>query len=293
VNTTTTSLVLGNGGARGLVHIGVIRCLQKRDYDIRYVAGSSMGALVGGIFAAGKLDIYADWVGGLQRRDILRLLDWSLDGVLFKGERIIDVLRELVGDRQIEDLPIGFTAVATDLTQRQEVWLNRGDLFGAIPASIAVPTICAPVTSGNPVLIDGEVVNPVPVAPTLNDHTDITFAVDLNGPSEPDLFPAEEETIRPTRNAYSARIGQFIERFWPNSPAPDEQRLGFSDLIIRSMETMQARITQSKLAANPPHHVLTISRNLCGFSEFHRARELIEFGYGRTDHLFSGVEHRR
>src|SRR5690554_764142 len=111
-----TSLVLGAGGARGLTHIGVIRCLEAHGYDIRYISGSSMGALVGGIYAAGKLDTYADWVTALQRLDVLRLLDWSLNGALFKGERIIRVLRELIGDSRIEELPIGFTAIATELS---------------------------------------------------------------------------------------------------------------------------------------------------------------------------------
>ena len=165
-----TSLVLGSGGARGLTHIGVIRCLEDRGYRIRYVAGSSMGALVGGVYAAGKLDVYADWVSALQKSDIVRLLDWSFQrGALFKGERLIGVLKALIGENNIEDLSIGYTAVATDLSQEgagREVWLNRGPLFDARRASIALPTLFEPVKKNDRLMVDGGIVNPVPVAPT-------------------------------------------------------------------------------------------------------------------------------
>ena len=134
------SLVLSSGGARGLAHIGAIRCLEEQGYEIGYVAGSSMGALVGGIYAAGKLDEYSTWVEALRRSDIVQLLDFGWGGAgLFKGDRIIAALRELIGEHQIEELPVGFTAVATDLQRKREVWLDKGSLFSAIRASIAVP----------------------------------------------------------------------------------------------------------------------------------------------------------
>src|SRR5690606_4834385 len=143
----------GSGGARGLAHIGVIRCLEDKGYDIRYISSSSMGAVVGGIYAAGKLDVFAEWVSALQKLDVLWLLDWSLGGgAFFKGERIIQALTQLIGDREIEELPIGFTAIATELSTGREVWLNKGSLFEAIHASIAVPTLFAPVARGKLVL---------------------------------------------------------------------------------------------------------------------------------------------
>ncbi|TMH71226.1 MAG: serine protease, partial [Betaproteobacteria bacterium] len=142
---TTVSLVLGSGGARGLAHIGVIQWLTENGYEIRSIAGSSMGALVGGIFAAGKLEVYAEWVLALERLQVVRLLDPAFGRPgLFKGERIMDVLRELIGDFAIEDLPVSFTAVATDLESGEEVWLREGKLFDAIRASIATPLIFTP-----------------------------------------------------------------------------------------------------------------------------------------------------
>ncbi len=135
----SVSLVLGSGGARGLAHIGVIDWLTQRGFRIESIAGSSMGALVGGIYAAGQLDVYKNWVTALDKTDVLRLMDLSFSGAgLFKGERIIDRLRKLVGVREITDLTIAYTAVATDVKRQKEVWINKGPLFDAIRASIAI-----------------------------------------------------------------------------------------------------------------------------------------------------------
>lgn len=294
---TSTSLVLGSGGARGLTHIGVIRALEERGYSIRYVAGSSIGALIGGTYAAGKLDVYADWVCALQRIDIVRLLDWSFDGgALLKGDRIISVLKDLIGDRNIEDLPIGYTAVATDLAEAgrgREVWLNQGPLFDAIRASMAVPTIFTPVSRNGQLLVDGGVVNPVPVAPTLNDHTEITVAVDLNGRPDTQLLPPDRDAKSPgaLQAAYQQSIGRYLDRFLPEfQPRPQRERLGLSDIAMRSMETMQATITQFKLAAFAPTVTVSIPRTLCGFFDFHRAQDLIEYGYARTEPILKRLE---
>jgi len=286
-----TSLVLGAGGARGLTHIGVIRCLEAHGYDIRYISGSSMGALVGGIYAAGKLDTFSDWVTALQRLDVLRLLDWSLNGALFKGERIIRVLRDLIGDCRIEELPIGFTAIATELSTSREMWLNRGSLFEAIRASIAVPTVFAAVTIDDLVLVDGGVVNPVPVAPTLNTHTEVTIAVDLNAPDDSDaplrIRAGREHTAD---SAERQSILSFIDALLGMDPAPSSNHLGFYDLAARSMDAMQRTITQLKLASYAPSLIVKIPGNLCGFFDFYRAQQLIDYGYERTEQALGTLE---
>jgi NTE family protein len=183
---TTVSLVLGSGGARGYAHIGAIEELIAQGFDIRSVAGSSMGALVGGVYATGKLDAYRDWVKPLQRFDVLRLLDWTFTGGgMIKGDRIIGKLRDLIGDVNIEDLPITYTAVAVDLLAQREVWFSRGSLFDAIRASIAIPTVLRPHYYEGRILVDGGLLNPVPITPTLRDLTDCTIAVDINAPAEP------------------------------------------------------------------------------------------------------------
>ena len=285
---TPTSLVLGSGGARGLAHIGVIQCLEARGYSIQMVAGSSIGALVGGIYAAGRLDAYIDWVTALHKSDIVRLLDWSFDrGALFKGERIFAVLRELIGECDIEALPIGFTAVATDVSalgSGREIWFNQGPLFDAIRASSAIPGVFAPFKKDGHILVDGGVVNPVPVGPTLNNRTPMTVAVDLNGLSDPERTlsgaASEDSSNGSLRTVYQQSVGRYLDKLWP-TPAPrsNPEQMGFSEMLSRSMETMQASITNFKLAANTPTVVVRIPRDICGFFDFHRAEELIAFGY--------------
>ena len=280
------SLVLGSGGARGLAHIGAIRCLEERGCNIRYVAGSSMGALIGGIYAAGKLETYETWVKELHASDVLRLLDWSFSrGALFKGERIIEVLRNMIGDCNIEDLGIGYTAVATDLNSEREIWFTRGPLFDAIRASIAVPMVFAPVEQGRQLLVDGGLTNPLPIAPTLNNNTDLTVAVDLNGRRE-HLAPEQNQDSAPDdaeSAGYRERIARFLDTLLPDmSQAGLSEAPGAFDLMMRSLDTVQGTITRYKLAGYDANVVVRIPRNLCGFFDFQRARELIRFGYRRT-----------
>ena len=265
-HTTTVSLVLGSGGARGLAHIGVIQWLIENGYGIRSIAGSSMGALVGGIYAAGKLKVYADWVCTLERLDVLRLLDPSFGRAgLFKGDRLIGVLRKLIGDCAIQELPVSYTAVATDLESGGEVWLREGTLFDAIRASIAVPLIFTPFEHRGRRLLDGGLVNPIPVDATLEDATDLTVAVDLN-----------------------ARANAALSA--PASAPPHGGTVyhrGILDVAFASMDTMQNTITRLKAAACSADITVGIPRNACGFHEFWRAAEMIALGRDRAARAFA------
>lgn len=279
------SLVLGSGGARGLTHIGAIRCLEAHGYEIGYIAGSSIGALIGGIYAAGKLDVYADWVSALQRRDIVRLLDWSFGrGAILSGDRIIAVLEKMIGKHMIEDLPIGFTAVATEINDKREIWLNRGSLFEAIHASIAMPLIFAPVERKGLLLVDGGLINPVPIAPTLNEDTAWTVAVDLNARAEP-MQARKEKSDEPdeSTSGFRDKISKFLDGLLPKASDSEPEHPGAIELALSSIDTMQTTISRMKLAAYAPRLIVEIPRNLCTLFEFHRARELIEFGYERTE----------
>lgn len=285
---TTVSLVLGSGGARGLAHIGVIRWLTDNGYDIRSIAGASMGALVGGIYATSKLEVYAEWVLALERVQVMRLLDPAFDRTgLFKGERIIGVLRELIGDFDIQDLSVSFTAVATDLASGEEVWLREGKLFNAIRASIATPLIVTPFEYGGRTLLDGGLVNPVPIAPTLNDTTDLTVAVNLNGPIESSPCSVPSAPI-PNGNAYRQRIRAFIESLHLSSK-PAGPAHGIFDIALASMDAMQNTIARLKLAAYSPDVMVEIPRNACGFHEFWRAEELIALGRERAAQAFAAT----
>lgn len=278
------ALVLGAGGARGLAHIGVIEALQARGFEIAAIAGSSIGALVGGICAAGRLDDYRDWICALERTGVLRLLDFTFGHPgLIRGERVIGVMQELVGDHLIEDLPIPFTAVATDLARQREVWLSRGRLFDAIRASIAIPMVFTPHRIGGRELVDGGLLAPVPIAATRQFDADLVIAVDVNAHTPPLLHrPAPPPTpllapIAPPdpslRERVSAMIDGLLDKRAPSPPQP-----GLLDLMSRSLDTMQAQLSRLQLALDPPDLLIRLPRESCMFHEFWRAREMIELG---------------
>ena len=174
------ALVLGSGGARGYAHIGVIEELESRGYDIACIAGCSMGAVVGGIYAAGKLDQYRDWIQSLDYLDVLRLVDVSFRLGAIRGEKVFGQIRNIVGEINIEDLRIPYTAVATDLTHQQEIWFQEGCLHQAMRASAAIPSLFTPVMQGNRMLVDGSLLNPLPIVPVVSSHCDLIIAVNLN-----------------------------------------------------------------------------------------------------------------
>lgn len=180
----TVALVLGSGGARGYAHIGAIEVLQERGYEIIAIAGCSIGAMVGGVYAAGKLTEFKDWATGLDQLDVLKLVDFSLTSPgAIRGNRVFSFVRELLGDTNIENLPIPYTAVATDLLAHKEIWFQEGPLHQAIRASVAIPSLMAPVILGERLLVDGGLLNPLPIFPTISSHADLIVAVNLGGES--------------------------------------------------------------------------------------------------------------
>src|SRR5699024_4965929 len=176
------ALALGSGGARGYAHIGAIRELESRGHEVVGVSGASMGAIVGALLAAGKLDEFEAWVRGLSQRDVLRLLDVSFaGGGAIRANRIMGVIGAMLGDVRIEDLPIPYTAVATDIRARREVWFTRGPVDVAVRASFAIPSVVTPALVGGRLMIDGGVTNPVPLEPLASVESDLVLAVSLNG----------------------------------------------------------------------------------------------------------------
>ena len=285
----TVSLVLGSGGARGLAHIGIIEWLNENGFDICSISGSSMGALIGGIYAAGKLDIYKNWVRALERTDVISLLDLSFGRTgLFKGERIINVLKELIGDSNIEDLPISFTAVATDIETGKEVWLSKGPLFNAIRASIAIPTILTPFKYEGKKLLDGGLVNPIPIAPTLRDLNDITIAVNLSGKNSVRRNnPNTRQATTFQEKTYRNSITEFIEGLYRKVEPKEPDDMGLFDIVSQSIDTMQNTIASFKLASYSPDIIINIPKNACRFFEFEKADEMIEIGRGKANEALS------
>lgn len=219
----TVALALGSGGARGYAHIGFIRALKEHDYEIVKISGSSMGAIVGSLYCAGKLDEFEDWVCSLKHFDILRLLDISpLSSSVIRGDRIFTQLESILGDTQIEELPIPFTAVATDLIRRKEVWFQSGSLIQAVRASSAIPSVFAPVIMGKRYLVDGGVMNPVPIIPCSSANAEHVFAVDLNGETpmpEPQGIKDVEEIKTKPKFSVAAKLKQRIKAEEPDDLA--------------------------------------------------------------------------
>ena len=274
------SLVLGSGGARGLAHIGVIRWLEENNYKIDSLVGCSMGACVGGIHAIGKLDVYEEWVRAIRKRDIVSLLDITLRrGGLVKGDRLFNTLRELLGEYMIEDLPIKFTAVAVDINKSREVWISHGPIFDAIRASVSIPLLFTPAHLGGRRLIDGAVMNPIPIAPTVGDDTDMVVAVNVSGELTEGISQAPK-IPRPDNNStgLQERIGQFLESLSAMRPEKDDEE-SITDVVYTAFDAMQSTIARQKIAAYPPDVLVDIPRNVANIMEFDRAEELIELGY--------------
>lgn len=279
----TVSLVLGSGGARGLAHIGIINCLEEHGYDIKSIAGSSMGALIGGIYATGQLDVYKDWVCKLEKMDVFRLLDFSFgEGGIIKGERIIEALRKMIGQYNIEDLPLSFTAVASDLDSQKEVWLNKGPLFDAIRASIAIPSIFTPYEYHGKRLVDGGLLNPIPIAPTLKDKTDITIAVNLSAPPIDKPYGQSATNIQDEQPHSQNKFVKFVEEIRDKVLPGEPEEIGVFDIIAKSIDAMQNTIARFKLAAYAPDVIIDIPSNACAFYEFYRADEMISLGYDKA-----------
>jgi NTE family protein len=304
------ALALGSGGARGYAHIGVIDELRDRGYQITGIAGSSMGALVGGLQAADRLDEFADWARSLTQRAILRLLDPSImaAGVL-RAEKILDAVRDILGDATIEELPIPYTAVATDLLTGKSVWLQRGRVDEAIRASIAIPGVIAPHVLDGRLLADGGILDPLPMAPISAVNADLTIAVSLSGSETlADQEPESRLTtdwlnrmLRSTSALFdSASARSLFNRFGLADPdfeadaevdaeadedptdssddEPEVPRLGSFEVMNRTIDIAQAALARHTLAAYPPDLLIEVPRSVCRGLEFHRAAEVIEIG---------------
>jgi NTE family protein len=271
-------LVLGSGGARGMAHIGVIEELEKEGFTIKEVVGCSMGAVVGGIYCTGHLPEYKHWLIGLSRLDVFRLLDFTLSSQGFvKGERVFREIEKLIGDHQIESLKIPFTAVATDVIGKREVHYRAGSLFKALRASIAIPTIFTPVVEGRSQLVDGGVLNPLPLNLIHRDLDDIVVAVNINAniPAR-DMVPVENKE----KAAYQKMLDAFRTQFLGIETKVEEkiEQFGLFDLLNKSLDMTMDRLTELMIDVHKPHIVVDVSREACGVFEFYRANEIIEEG---------------
>ena len=274
----TVSLVLGSGGAKGYAHIGVIEELIERGYVINSISGTSMGALVGGIYAAGKLNEFKEWVTNLDLFELIKLVDLSFgSGGFIKGEKVFDHIKKMLGDIQIEDLPIPFTAVATDIISQKEVWFQKGSLVNAIRASISIPSVFTPVIIGDKVLVDGGVLNPIPTIPALATMADIIIAVSLSDDSP--IAQKHQHIFEKKKEQEKTNIYKLVEEKIKKEKE-DNVSLSYLTIMNKCIDTMQEVIARHELASHRPDIMINISKYVCETYDFHKAKELIL--YGRT-----------
>ena len=310
------AVALGSGGARGYAHIGALEVLAERGHEVVTIAGTSMGALVGSFAASGRMEVLREWALSLSQRDLLRLVDPSLGGPgVVRAERIINRIGDMLADSQIEDFPIPFTAVATDLDGRREVWFQRGPADVAIRASIAMPGVIHPVVVDGRMLVDGGLMNPIPIEPTRAVASDITLAISLNGvrqsqgnaeavPVSPlrTIIGSSETLTRGARRVRkstneileTATMQRLSARLVANRAAQEDdsdadplQRLlgtrlpkdpSTMEIFNRSFDTMSSLVARYRMASNPPDVLVTLPSDAARTLEFHRAAEMIALG---------------
>ncbi|HEU19763.1 MAG TPA: patatin-like phospholipase RssA [Deltaproteobacteria bacterium] len=285
-------LALGSGSARGLSHIGIIHALAEMGIHPHIVCGCSVGAMVGGAYAADHLDKLETWIRSLTRTDVLRFFDISLtSGGVILGERLTNVFREYIGEVTIESLSIPFSAVATELATGREIWFRTGFLLDAIRASMSLPGLFAPVQIDNNWLVDGGLVNPVPVSICRAMGADVVIAVNLNGGivgrhlsskqakavetasggRPPEFFTDLTNRIK---RSLKNGVDSLIAQLWQD----DSNRPGMFDVMASSINIMQDRITRSRMAGDPPDVMLAPQLEHIGLLEVYRASEAIEEG---------------
>lgn len=284
---------LGSGSARGWAHIGVLQVLQEEGIRPDVVCNASISALVGAAYAAGELERFGEWVQGLGMRDVFGFMDFNLAGGMLKGEKLIAFWRRNFADFTIEDSPLPFGAVATDLHSGAEVWLREGSIADAVRASIALPGLFTPVVRADGrLLVDGGLVNPVPTSLARAMGADIVIGVDLNADilhrhmhplavvRAPDAD--EPEDGAPPPEPEPARNGDWMRRlkFWAGTDgkAPAPRQPSMLDVMMTSVNIMQMRITRSRMAGDPPEMVVAPRPAHLGQLDFHRAKEAIEEG---------------
>ena len=272
------ALVLSGGGARGMAHIGVIEKMLEKNLEITSVAGTSIGALVGGVYASGNLNAFREWVKTQSRMDVIRLMDVviSRNGFI-RGEKVFKELSQFISDKNIEDLPIPYAAIAVDIKKHQEIVFTKGKLKDAIRASVSVPTVFKPKLFNGVELVDGGVLNPLPLDRVMRNDGDQLWAVDLNADipyKQPKQNKEQENVNENYRNALD-----FINEKWSKYFKSGKQKSsGFFDIITMSVYAMQMKLTEIAIEKHQPDLLIQISKTACDLFEFHRSEELINYG---------------
>jgi len=285
-------LALGSGSARGWAHVGVIRALEEAGIKPDLVCGTSIGALVGAAYAAGELKNFEKWLLGLGIADVLSFMDVRLNGGMIKGERLMDFFRKSFIDRPIENLAMPFSAVATSLDNGAEVWLREGSTIEAVRASIALPALFTPVVCEGRTLVDGALVNPVPVSLARAMGADIVIAVDLGSDLLGRHLREETQPEAPATEIsdWRRKLQENLSAFIPENPEDEPKLPSMLDVIASSINIMQVRISRSRMAGDPPDAIVAPRLGHLGLLDFHRAKEAIEVGERAVENVLPGLK---
>lgn len=268
------ALALGSGGARGIAHIGVIKELLNNGFSITSISGTSMGALVGGVYAAGKLDEFEDWITQLNKKDVFSLMDFTIskNGIIKANKSLLEI-QKFIPDQPIENLPIKYSAIATDIKENKEIVITQGSLFEAIRASIAIPMVLTPFKQNGNLMVDGGILNPVPTNRVYRQKNDILIAVDVTADISNNNKSKEKQQ----------NIIEKLLNFKPLNLETDNNNnnndnLGYINLASKATHIMMSQITKLTLELFPPDFLVEIPSDTCGTFEFYKSLELINLG---------------
>ncbi|MDB5151743.1 MAG: rssA [Mucilaginibacter sp.] len=274
------ALVLSGGGARGIAHIGAIEELEKQGFEISSISGTSMGAVIGGVYALGKMEEYKKWLYTLDKLKVFSLVDFSFSSQgLVKGDKLFSMTKLFIGDANIEDLRIPFAAVAADIINKKEVVFTSGSAFDAVRASVAIPTIFTPVKTATGLLVDGGVINNVPVNHVKRMHGDMLVVVNVNAdiPLEKPVNAKNGAEVK--QSIYQKKIKAFFSQLHNILPVNNtEERLGYFNVLNKTLSLMTYYNTQMLLEKYKPDMLINVSRQSCSGYDFYRAEEMVELG---------------
>ena len=283
------ALVLSGGGARGLAHIGAIETLESHGYEITSIAGCSMGALIGGMYVAGKLPEVKDWVLALDRRKVLSLVDFSLSLThLVKGDRVMEALKEIVPDVNIEDLPIPYTAVATDWNSGKEVIFDHGSLYDAIRASISIPLFLNPIRWEDMLLVDGGLVNSLPLNRVVRHSGDLLFGINVSTHDYQGELLMQQFVERKllSKSMPAAVMNRIMKHF-------EGININYVTLLMRTIAIMLEQNTRQQILISRPDLVVQVPMKRYGVFDFDKAAAILQIGKHKTSRALRRFEHMK
>ncbi len=273
------ALVLSGGAARGIAHIGIIEELEKQGFEIKSIAGNSMGAFIGAMYAMEKMEEYKEWIVKLDKVDVFNLVDFTFSSQgLIKGDRVFNKMKTFFPDKNIEDLKIPYVAIAADLTNMKEVNYDKGSIYDAVRASVSIPTIFTPIKKDNKIFVDGGVVNPIPLNRIKRTEGDILIASYVNANIPYEKIKKVKKEVEEKNTIYKQKITDFRNKFNKILAKNNKEKLNYFSLLSKSTSMLSHELSIMNIEKYKPDILINVSRHSAGMFDFFKAEELIEAG---------------